>query len=101
LTQNPTPFACGLSAIAPADRPRHIETIESLFRAVVKIEELEDGFSFELPQDDDQLRLALTFIARERLCCPFFDFRLRVEAAGQKRRLDITGSTGVKPQTLF
>jgi len=93
----PIPFACNMEAIAPDDRQKHLETIGSLFRSVVQVGDLPRGYSFALAQDDVPLNLAASFIDRERLCCPFFNFALRIEGSDRLLRLDITGPAGVKP----
>ena len=36
------------------------------------------------------------FVARERLCCPFFHFTLDVPPDGGAVRLEVTGREGVK-----
>jgi hypothetical protein len=86
-----------MTAIPAEQRKAHLGTIERLFRAVQCIEELPNGYTFRLPNESDVLLEAAQFIARERLCCPFFVFSLEVEAEGGAIWLSLTGQEGVKP----
>jgi hypothetical protein len=64
-----------MSAIPPAERGEHLAAIEEVFGAVREIRE----------------------IPKERLCCPFFGFTLRVEPERGALWLSLTGREGVKP----
>jgi hypothetical protein len=92
-----SPFVCDMNAIAPADRDRHISTTLGLFHAVQDICELSNGYGFRLPNETGLLMKAAEFIANERLCCPFFGFRVEVEPGGGPLWLYLTGQDGVKP----
>lgn len=89
------PIACDLSAI-PADlREAHIALARQLFsEAVLQQQELTDGYAFRFGPDEYQK--VATFIADERLCCPFFHFSLEVAPARGPLWLRITGGEGVK-----
>ncbi|HEX2203658.1 MAG TPA: hypothetical protein VHG91_10185 [Longimicrobium sp.] len=91
------PFACDMSAIAPGERPLHLAAIRDVFGAVEAVEELPDGYAFRLPGDSATLARAADFIDKERLCCPFFGFVLKLEPAGGPLWLHLTGREGVKP----
>ena len=97
MTEKESPFACDMTAVRVDQRKPHMATIEKLFRSVVSIRELANGYSFGLPDDLDTLLTAAQFISLERLCCPFFDFSLEVEREGGAVRLSLTGRDGVKP----
>ena len=97
MTEKESPFACDITAIAPEQRSAHLTTIERLFRSVQSRRELSDGYAFELPNDADVLLTAAEFISLERLCCPFFDFKLEIEREGGSVWLSLTGCAGVKP----
>jgi len=92
-----SPFACDMTAIPPEQRGVHIATIERLFRSAKSMRELPDGYAFELPNDSDALLTAAQFIARERLCCPFFAFGIEVEREGGSVWLSLMGREGAKP----
>jgi len=95
-----SPFACDMTAIAPHQRDQHLAAIKRLFAAVTQVNELPNGYQFELPNQTEMLGLASTFISLERLCCPFFGFTLEVEPEGGKLLLSLTGRQGVKPFIL-
>ncbi len=97
MTEQQSPFACDMSAIAADRRSTHAASTEKLFRAIESIDELSDGYRFRLPHDSDLLLTAAEFIALERLCCPFFGFALEVERDGGAVWLSLTGGDGVKP----
>jgi len=97
MTEKESPFACDLTAIAPAQRDAHIATIKSLFGVVKSTRELPDGYAFELPNESDVLLKASEFISNERVCCPFFDFALEIEREGGPMWLSLKGRDGVKP----
>lgn len=91
-----TPIACDLTAIDDDERERHRRATETLFRAVRGGEELSDGYAIRLPADTEVIEHAGAFVARERLCCPFFHFTLDVGPDGGPVRLEVTGRDGVK-----
>jgi len=95
-----SPFACNMSAIPPAERSLHRAAIEEVFGAVEEIRELPDGYAFRLPGSSDWLWKVADFIAKERLCCPFFGFGLELEPEGGALWLRLTGREGVKPFIL-
>jgi hypothetical protein len=100
MTQNESPFACDMTAIAPEQRDAHVATIQRLFSSVQSKRELPDGYAFELPNESDTLLTVAEFISLERLCCPFFGFGLEIEREGGSVWLKLTGRQGVKPFIL-
>ena len=97
MTPTDTPFACVMTAIAEDQRAGHLANINKLFAAVAEIRELEDGYKFRFPNTSELLMTAAEFITLERLCCPFFCFRLDIEGENGELWLGITGREGVKP----
>jgi hypothetical protein len=91
------PFVCNMHALSPEQRPQHIATAQTLFQARQQIQELPDGYAFQLANHADVLVRAAEFIALERLCCPFFSFTLKVEPEGGAVWFYLTGREGVKP----
>lgn len=94
---NESPFACDMSAIAAADRPKHLANIEALFSSVQEVTELPNGYRFRLPGESQVWMLASDWVALERLCCSFFDFSLTVEREHGPIYVTLTGRDGVKP----
>jgi hypothetical protein len=91
-----SPLACDMSAIESNQREQHIATAQHLFRALIDIQELPDGYAFRLPNEPDILLKAVQFISLEKLCCPFLGFTIEVEPEGGPVWLRLTGREGVK-----
>ena len=63
---------------------------------VEHIEELENGYSFQFPNDDDLLSKLLLVVQLESRCCSFLEFTLKVEANKGPIWLQFTGPKGAK-----
>ena len=88
-------IACNPGAIDPAERDAHAELAKELFSSstILEVKELANGYGFRLPLDTPMLHKAASFIANDRLCCPFFTFTLVV---GEQLWLEISGTQEVK-----
>jgi hypothetical protein len=95
-----SPFVCDMTAFTPDERSQHIAAIQSLFGQVQEVRELPDGYAFRLDSGADLVAKAADFIAKERLCCPFFGFKLELEPEGGALWLHLTGREGIKPFIL-
>jgi hypothetical protein len=91
-----TPFACDMSAIEPSLRSKHIEKIKEVFHFTKEIKEISNGFTFLLPNEQSLLINLMSFVEKERLCCPFFGFIIEIEPEGGSVWLKIYGREGVK-----
>ena len=87
-------FACDMSAIDAADRPKHLATIEALFRSVREMAELPNGYPFRLRDESNAWELATDFVTLERLCCPFFNFDLRIARQSNFHLFELNGARG-------
>lgn len=96
---NPTPIACDLSALDSEGRSEHKRISEAVLGSVTEIRERPDGYAFRLPTETGMIQKTATFVARERLCCPFFDFTLEVEREQGPVWLAVSGREGVKEYT--
>jgi len=90
-------IACDLTVMNAQEREQHFLTVHELFASVLEVQERPDGYAFRLPTESLTLRSAAEFIANERLCCPFFEFTLKVEPQQAGLWLWLTGSAEVKP----
>lgn len=90
------PLACDLTAIADEEREMHKENAEMIFGSVEVWKEQPDGYAFRIPTDTQMVEKAGSFIARERQCCPFFTFTLKVTPDGGPVWLKLTGDKEVK-----
>jgi hypothetical protein len=92
-----SPFACDMSAIEPEQRSQHIAAIKELFQTVQEVQELPNGYAFRMPNETGLLMRTAEFVAREKLCCPFFGFKIEIEPNNGGLWLHLTGRDGVKP----
>jgi len=91
-----SPLACDMSAIAPDQREEHLATSRDLFSRLVSVRELTNGYAFELGDGPDVIVKAAQFISLEKLCCPFLQFAVEVEAEAGPIWLRLIGREGVK-----
>ncbi len=89
-------IACNPTAIDAEHREQHFLTAKQMIEMVEETEELSDGYALRLPGDTDTFRLVTDFISRERECCPFFHFTLKLAPPGGPFWLHLTGADGVK-----
>jgi len=90
------PIACDLTAIDADQRDGHIETVQNIFQLTEQVIELSNGYALRLPNETDIFLKVAEYIARERLCCPFFGFGLEIEPERGALWLKLTGRKGVK-----
>ena len=88
------PIACTLSDVD--FRQRREELLKTVIRAVVKTEELSNGFAYGFPPEAKWIAELAQFITFERECCPFLQFVLRVEPENGPVWLELTGPEGTK-----
>lgn len=88
------PVACLLTAPELQERRRSV--LRKFRSAVVEIKELEDGYSYSLPADDERLLELAHLVNLERRCCPFLSFKIAVEPSGAPVVLEISGPSGTK-----
>jgi len=92
-----SPFACDRLALDATARKRHFDELGPELRAMRKaVRELADGYEFQFPSDPQSIALVAEWAAGERVCCPFFNIQLRMEAEGGPFWLRLTGRTGTK-----
>ena len=91
----PSPIACRIDALTPAERKRRSEVHAILDQRVLDVLETTHGIAFRLRSDPDTPALAGEFVAYESRCCPFIRFELAVEADGGPVRLRLGGREGV------
>ena len=91
-----SPIACDMSVLSPEQRETHLATSRELFSKVQAIKEVDDGYEFQVGDEPDVILKVAEFVAREKLCCPFLDFAIIVEAEGGPVTLRLTGRERVK-----
>jgi hypothetical protein len=90
-----SPIMCNLNALSAAEREQHAAATVRLKAAMVRAEELKDGFRFFLRADMPITDL-FRWIEREQRCCPFLDFEVRIDRENGARWLQLTGREAVK-----
>lgn len=90
------PIACDLSAINDNELKVHRADAQAIFKAIEEIRETPDGYEFKLPVETKLIQQAGAFIAREHLCCPFFEYTLTIQANCGPVWLKLGGREGVK-----
>lgn len=92
-----SPLACDRLALDPVARKRHFDELGPTLRSMRKaVRELPDGYEFQFPADPKSIAMVAEWAAGERLCCPFFNIQLRMEAEGGAFWLRLTGRKGTK-----
>jgi hypothetical protein len=89
-------LACNIAAIPPEIRPKHQANIERMLASVQEVQELPTGYILRFVNETDILQTVMAFLCYERLCCPFFHFKLEIEPYQGPVWLYITGATDVK-----
>jgi len=87
---------CDMTVFSPEQREAHIAAIRQLLATVRDAQELPDGYALRFAPDSEVFFKLAEFISGERLCCPFLNFDLRVEADAGPVWLRLTGPEGVK-----
>jgi hypothetical protein len=91
-----TVFACNMLALDAEQRKRHGEVMKQLRAATKEARPLKDGYAFRFPSEQSTILLVSEFVARERLCCPFFTFEMVIEPEQGPLWLRLRGADGVK-----
>jgi hypothetical protein len=68
------PIACGLTSAEPGERAATL--LAQSRSAVIRTEELQDGYAFRVPGDGKWIAVIAKMIVAERECCPFLTFEL-------------------------
>ena len=91
-----SPFACNMLALDAEGRRRHKVVMDQMKAATREVKELSDGYGFRFQAEHSAILLVSEFVARERLCCPFFAFEIVAEREGGPLWLNLRGREGVK-----
>lgn len=91
-----TPVTLSCQLTTPELRKRKATVLASLKRQVIEKFELENGYSFKFPGTDNVLDELAEFVKTERVCCPFFLFKLSINGDKSETWLELTGPEGAK-----
>lgn len=87
-------IACLLTEREQAERAEHAR--RDLFPGLQAVEELEDGYGYRFPADNEWVERVMAVVAAERQCCPFFVFEVVFEPHGRALWLRFRGSQAIK-----
>ena len=93
--QEQSPIACDMSVLSSAQRESHLATSRELFSTLKEIRQLSNGYEFRVDGPNVIVKAA-EFVSLEKLCCPFLNFSLEIEAESGSVWLRLTGRQGVK-----
>lgn len=88
------PVACRLSSAE--FRAREATLLARFMLAVSGMEELPDGYAFQMPGDEKSITAVAELIVAERECCPFLKFELAAQPNMGPLLLRVTGPSGTK-----
>lgn len=88
------PIQCVLDAIPENERDAQVARSREIFGAVQSVDENADGYTFILPLD--LLPTVATWVSYEHLCCPFFEFTIRLAPSATKLEFSLSGGDTVK-----
>ena len=88
------PVACCLSD--EELRNREATLLAQFKAALIKREELDDGYLFRILGDKKSIALVSELIMAERECCPFLKFELSLEPGSGPVSVRMTGPAGTK-----
>jgi hypothetical protein len=88
------PIACYLTDGELQQRRK--DYLDKIAESLIDFEELENGFSYRFPLGERVLQDLAAIIDLERICCPFLNFKLVLEAGNDFVSFELTGAQGAK-----
>ena len=85
-----------MTAIPAEQRLLHFKKSRELFSQIEETRELPDGYEFRFADGPDVLKRLADFVSLEKLCCPFLNFAIVIEAESGPVWLRLSGRDGVK-----
>jgi hypothetical protein len=85
-----------MGIFTPEQREAHILNTIQLMKRIENIQDVEQGYEFTFPNETELIFKVAEFIANERLCCPFLNFVLGVNANHEQISLSLTGPLGTQ-----
>ena len=95
------PIACSLN---DADfRTRRNTVLKEIKAGMRETSEMRNGYRFSFPKDNSWIRKISEMIILEKECCPFLNFKLKINGGQESIILELTGPKGAKEfvSTLF
>ena len=95
MTSN-SALVCNMNVFTSEQHDSHIENTTQLMQAVQQIQEIENGYQFTFSGETELITKIAEFISKERLCCPFLNFTLRVNSSMEPVSLSLAGPKGTQ-----
>ena len=95
-TNQHIPVACNMNVFTPPEHESHIQTATELFQTVQHIQDIAQGYEFIFPSESATLVKLAEFISKEKLCCPFLEFTLKLIPNYVTTSLLLTGPEGTQ-----
>jgi hypothetical protein len=92
----PQPIASQLGVFDECELARYRQARSRIEAAILRVEELPDGYRTALPGNEEMLLHVAEWVALERRCCPFLCFTIAVGGADAEIVVSITGDEDVK-----
>lgn len=90
----PENMACKLTG--PELHQRKAALQQEVFAHVIRTEEVEEGYVFYFPDEDDFLIKLVDYMLAEKKCCPFFGYQLAIEPNGAGANIKVLASPDAK-----
>ncbi len=88
------PIACSLTDSEFRERRNNV--LRKVGQSVLEVKEIENGYTYRFPSNDDSFTEITNLVRLERKCCPFLQFRITVESGNGDIWLELTGAQGTK-----
>jgi hypothetical protein len=92
---NTAPLVCDMNVFTPVEGENHIQNTQQLYQTAQGIREAENAYEFLFPSATE-LAKPTEFISKEKMCCPFLEFTLRIEPNEKPISLLLTGPEGAQ-----
>ena len=89
-------LVCNMDVFTAAEREAHILTTTRLMESIQSVQERENGYELNFSNETEFISKIAEFIAKERLCCPFLKFTLKVSSEDEPITLTLTGPIGTQ-----
>ena len=87
-------LVCNMNVFTSSERDEHLKNTARLAQSIQNVQEIEQGYELVFPAESEILSMIADFISKERLCCPFLDFTVRVPSNTTRVKLSISGPEG-------
>jgi hypothetical protein len=85
-----------MNVFTPNEREEHMHATTQLLQSLREIGDVENGFQFTFPNERNILTRLVEFISKERMCCPFLEFTLKIVPNHESVSLTLNGPEGTR-----